>query len=58
MYSKNINSLSEKDVFSYFFSSFDPQMMTSLESGGLKLNQQVLWAKIRLTYNGNIFVTY
>lgn len=42
MYSKNINSLSEKDVFSYFFSSFDPQMMTSLESGGLKLNQQVL----------------
>lgn len=41
MCSKNINSLSVKDVCSYCC-CFDPQMMTSLESGGLKLNQQVL----------------
>lgn len=42
MYSKNINSLIVEDACSYCFLSFDPQMMTSLESGGLKLNQQVL----------------
>lgn len=36
------STLSVKDVCSYCFLSFDPQMMTSLESGGLKLNQQVL----------------
>lgn len=39
---KTSTLLTVVDDCSYCFLSFDPQMMTSLESGGLKLNQQVL----------------